>query len=289
MTIRTRCIAIALAWLGLSCAAPALADFTLNMPRGVTATSREVYDLHMFGLWVCVVIGAIVYAAMIVAIVRFRKSANPTPAKFSHNTTMEVIWTVIPAAILVALAVPAAETLVRMKDTRDSKLTIKVTGYQWRWQYDYIDEGVLYVSALARESNAARRLGSGIDPYTVENYLLDVDRPLVVPVDTKVRLLITSADVVHAWWVPDLAVKQDAVPGFVRDAWFQADIEGTYRGQCAELCGQDHGFMPIVVKAVPKEEFLKWLDTQEAALAPPAAAAATVAAPAAETTPAPKG
>ncbi|HVQ14688.1 MAG TPA: cytochrome c oxidase subunit II [Vicinamibacterales bacterium] len=263
MTIRTRCIAMALAWLALSCAAPALADFKLNMPRGVTATSREVYDLHMLGLWVCVAIGALVYGAMIVAIVRFRKSAHPTPAKFSHNTTMEVVWTVIPAVILVALAVPAAETLIKMKDTRDSKLTVEVTGYQWRWQYNYIDEGVRYVSALARESNAARRLNSGIDPYTVENYLLDVDRPLVVPVDTKVRLLITSADVVHAWWVPDLAVKQDAVPGFVRDAWFEADTEGTYRGQCAELCGQDHGFMPIVVEVLSKEKFAAWLDGQK--------------------------
>jgi len=263
MTTRTRCIAIALGWLTLSCAAPALADFTLNMPRGVTATSREVYDLHMLGLWVCVVIGVLVYAAMVAAIVRFRKSANPKPAKFSHNTTVEVIWTVIPAVILVALAVPAAETLIKMKDERDSELTIKVTGYQWRWQYDYIDEGVQFVSALARPSNAARRLRSGIDPFTVENYLLDVDRPLVVPVNTKVRLLITAADVVHAWWVPELAVKQDAVPGFIRSAWFEADTEGTFRGQCAELCGQDHGFMPIVVEVVSKQKFDAWLDEQK--------------------------
>ena len=263
MTIRTRSIANALALLALSCATPALADFTLNMPRGVTATSREVYDLHMIGLWVCVVIGVLVYGAMVAAIVKFRKSVNPTPAKFSHNTTAEVIWTVIPCVILVALAVPAAETLIKMKDDRDSQLTVKITGYQWRWQYDYIDEGVQYVSALARKSNEARRLGSGIDPYTVENYLLDVDRPLVVPVNTKVRLLITSADVVHAWWVPDLAVKQDAVPGFVRGAWFQADTEGTYRGQCAELCGQDHGFMPIVVEVVSKQKYDAWLDEQK--------------------------
>jgi cytochrome c oxidase subunit 2 len=263
MTIRTRCIAIALAWLGLSCSPAALADFTLNMPRGVTATSREVYDLHMYGLWVCVVIGVLVYGAMIVAIVRFRRSVHPTPAKFSHNTTIEVIWTVIPAAILVALAVPATETLIKMKDDRDSQLTVKITGYQWRWQYDYIDEGVQFVSALARPSNAARRLDSGIDPFTVENYLLDVDRPFVVPVDTKVRLLLTSADVIHAWWVPDLAVKQDAVPGFIRGAWFQADTEGTYRGQCAELCGQDHAFMPIVVQVVSKQQSGEWLDQQK--------------------------
>jgi cytochrome c oxidase subunit 2 len=263
MTIRTRFIAIALAWLALGCATPALADFTLNMPRGVTATSREVYDLHMLGLWVCVVIGVVVYGAMVVAIVRFRKSVHPKPATFSHNTTAEVLWTVIPAVILVAMAVPAAETLIKMKDDRDSQLTVKITGYQWRWQYDYIDEGVQFVSALARESNAARRLGSGIDPFTVENYLLDVDRPLVVPVNTKVRLLITAADVLHAWWVPDLAVKQDAVPGFVRGAWFQADTEGTYRGQCAELCGQDHGFMPIVVEVVSREKYDAWLAEQK--------------------------
>ena len=173
MTIRTRVFAPVLALLALSVAGPAWSDFELNMPVGVTTTSREVYELHMLILWVCVVIGAVVYGAMIAAIVKFRKSKGAVPAKFTHNATVEVIWTVIPAVILVAMAVPAAETLIRMEDTRESELTIKVTGYQWRWHYDYIDEGVGFFSTLDRESNAARRVGSGIDPTTVDNYLLE--------------------------------------------------------------------------------------------------------------------
>lgn len=232
------------------------------MPVGVTPTSQDVYDLHMLILWVCTVIGLGVYTAMIVAIVKFRKSKGAVAAKFTHNGTVEVIWTVIPAAILVAMAVPAAETLIRMEDTRNSELTIKVTGYQWRWQYDYIDEGVRFFSTLDRDSNAARRVGSGIDPNSVENYLLEVDNELVVPVDTKVRLLVTGADVLHSWWVPAFAVKKDAIPGFINETWFTARMEGVYRGQCAELCGMDHGFMPIVVRVTSQEEYDRWLDGQ---------------------------
>jgi cytochrome c oxidase subunit 2 len=218
----------------------------------------------MLVLWVCTIIGLAVYGAMVVAIVKFRKSKGAVPAKFTHNSTIEVVWTVIPAVILVAMAVPAAETLVRMEDTRGSELTIKVTGYQWRWHYDYIDDGVRFFSTLDRESNAARKLGSGIEPMTVDNYLLKVDNELVVPVNTKVRLLLTGADVLHAWWVPALGVKKDAVPGVVRYAWFTADTEGTYRGQCAELCGMDHGFMPIVVRVTSQEEYESWLNAQRA-------------------------
>jgi cytochrome c oxidase subunit 2 len=235
------------------------------MPVGVTSTSREIYDLHMLVLWVCVLIAAGVYGAMIYAIVKFRKSAGAKPAKFTHNSPIEVVWTVIPAVILVALAVPAAETLIRMEDTRDADLTIKVTGLQWRWQYDYIDEGVKFYSVLDRASNAARQLGSGVDPGTVENYLLEVDNPVVVPVDAKVRLLVTGADVIHAWWVPAFGVKKDAVPGYVNETWFKADTEGTYRGQCAELCGMDHGFMPIVVRVVGRTEYETWLTARRAA------------------------
>ena len=263
MDIRTRVLATIAAMLVLSL--PARADFELNMPAGVTTASREIYDLHMLILGVCVIIAALVYGAMIYAIVRFRKSAGAKPAKFTHNTTAEIIWTVIPAVILVAMAVPAAETLVRVEDTRDSDVTIKVTGYQWRWHYDYVDEDVRFFSALDRASNAARRLDSGVDPLTVENYLLAVDRPVVVPVDAKVRLLVTAADVLHAWWVVDLGVKKDAVPGFINETWFQADTEGTYRGQCAELCGMDHGFMPIVVEVVSTEEYEAWLAAERAA------------------------
>jgi cytochrome c oxidase subunit 2 len=264
MTIRTRVFAPVLALLALSIAGPAWSDFELNMPVGVTTTSREVYDLHMLILGVCTVIGLVVYGAMVVAIVRFRKSKGAVAAKFTHNGTVEVIWTVIPAAILVAMAVPAAETLIRMEDTRASELTIKVTGYQWRWHYDYIDDGVRFFSTLDRDSNAARKRGSGVDPDSIENYLLEVDNEVVVPVDTKVRLLVTGADVIHAWWVPAFAVKKDAVPGFINEAWFTAHTEGTYRGQCAELCGMDHGFMPIVVRVASKEQYEAWIGEQRA-------------------------
>jgi cytochrome c oxidase subunit II len=264
MTIRTRVLAPVLALLALSIAGPAWSDFELNMPVGVTATSREVHNLHMLVLWICVVIGAGVYGAMIAAIVKFRKSKGAVASKFTHNATIEVIWTVIPAAILVAMAVPAAETLIRMEDTRDSELTIKVTGYQWRWHYDYIDDEIGFYSTLDRESNAARRTGSGVDPTTVDNYLLKVDNDVVVPVNKKVRLLITAGDVLHAWWMPAFAVKKDAVPGFINEAWFNADTVGTYRGQCAELCGMDHGFMPIVVRVVSQEDYDAWLNTQRA-------------------------
>lgn len=241
---------------------PALGDFQLNMPEGVTTISREVYGLHMLILWVCVVIGIAVYAAMVVAIVRFRKSSGAKPSKFTHNTAAEVAWTAIPALILVLMAIPAAESLVRIEDTTDSQVTIKVTGYQWQWHYDYIDEGVQFYSTLDRDSNVARRRGSGVDPFSVENYLLEVDNPVVVPVDTKVRLLVTGGDVLHAWWVPEFAVKKDAVPGFINESWFEATEEGTFRGQCAELCGMDHGYMPIVVNVVSREEYEEWLDEQ---------------------------
>lgn len=249
---------------GLAVTAPALGDWQLNMPRGVTTTSREVYDLHMMVLWLCTIIAIGVYAAMVVAIVRFRKSAGAKPAKFTHNTRAEVIWTTIPALILVGLAIPSAETLILMEDARGSELTIKVTGYQWRWHYDYIDDGVRFFSSLDQASNAARRLRSGIDPTTVDNYLLEVDNPVVVPVDTKVRLLITAADVLHAWWVPEFAIKKDAVPGYVNEAWFEATETGTYRGQCAELCGRDHAFMPVVVNVVTQEEYEAWLEERRA-------------------------
>jgi cytochrome c oxidase subunit 2 len=271
MIIRTLVLAPVLALLASSIAGPAWSDFTLNMPVGVTATSRDVYELHMLILWICTVIGLGVYGAMIVAIVKFRKSKGSVPAKFSHNGTVEVIWTVIPAAILIAMAVPAAESLIRMEDTRASELTIKVTGYQWRWHYDYIDHAVSFYSTLDRESNAARQLDSEIDLDTVENYLLAVDNEVVVPVDTKVRLLVTGADVLHAWWVPDFAVKKDAVPGFINEAWFTADTEGTYRGQCAELCGMDHGFMPIVVRVTSQEEYEAWLGERRPQPSSPAA------------------
>ncbi len=243
----------------LACPGAAHSAWELNMPQGVTTLSREIYDLHMFVLGICAVIAAGVYAAMIYAIVKFRKSKGAKPDRFTHNTTIEVVWTAIPAVILVVMAIPAAETLVQLEDTRASELTIKITGSQWQWHYEYLDEGIEFYSRLDRESNAARQIGSAIDPGTVENYLLEVDEPMVVPVDTKVRLLITAADVVHSWWLPDFGFKKDAIPGFINETWFEATETGTYRGQCAELCGMDHGFMPVVVRVTDEQTFEDWL------------------------------
>jgi len=282
--------------LGIALAAASSAAFAtpkpwqLNMTPGATKTSQEIYQIHMWALWVCVVIGVLVFGAMIYAMVKFRKSKGAVPAKWSHNTKVEMVWTVVPILILVALAAPATNVLISMAHTEDSQMTIKVTGYQWKWRYEYMNWGdkayhVNFVSKLDSDSDKTRQLGSGLDPRNVKvgdenTYLLNVDHPLVLPVDTKVRFVVTGDDVIHAWWVPALGWKQDAIPGIINDDWTEIHEPGIYRGQCAELCGQDHGFMPIVVKAVPKDEFMKWLDTQEAALAPAPAAAATAAAPA---------
>jgi cytochrome c oxidase subunit 2 len=234
----------------------------LNLPRGVTAISRKIYDLHMLVFWICVAIGVVVFGVMIWSMLTYRKSKGAVAdVTLVHNTKVEVVWTIIPVIILVVMAVPAARTLVEIEDTSRTELTVKVTGFQWGWQYDYLDNGIMYFSHLDRDSNAARELLSGIDPTTVPHYLLNVDHPFVVPVDTKVRLLITGADVIHSWWLPDFGVKKDAIPGFVNEAWFKVDADkpGLYRGQCAELCGRDHGFMPIVVDARSKADFAAWL------------------------------
>ena len=239
----------------------------LNLTQGVTDISRKIYDLHMLIFWVCVVIGILVFGVMFWSIATFRKSKGAVPdTTMVHNTKVEIVWTIIPVVILVAMAVPAARTLVEIEDTSKTELSIKVTGFQWGWNYDYLDDGVSYYSHLDRASNAARELDSGIDPHSVENYLLNVDQPLVVPVGTKVRLLITGADVIHSWWVPAFGVKKDAIPGFVNEAWFKVDTDkpGLYRGQCAELCGRDHGFMPIVVDVRSKADFAAWLKDKAA-------------------------
>ncbi len=248
-------------------AAPAAhAEWGLNMTRGVTQISRDVYSLHMTIFWWCVAIAVFVFGWMVVSLVKFRKSKGAIPdTAMVHSTKAEIIWTVIPVVILVILAVPSARTLIQIDDSSKTQLSIKVTGFQWKWQYDYLDKGVSYFSTLKRDSDAARQMNSGIDVNGVDNYLLDVDNPLVVPVGTKVRVLITAQDVIHAWWVPAFAVKKDAIPGFVNEAWFEVDADktGTYRGQCTELCGRDHGFMPIVVKAVSKEDFEAWLKAKQ--------------------------
>jgi cytochrome c oxidase subunit 2 len=256
------------------------AEWALNMTRGVTDISRDVYSLHMTVLWWCTAIAVFVFGWMIVSLVKFRKSQGAVPdTAMVHSTKAEIIWTIIPVVILVVLAVPSARTLIAIEDASKTQLTVKVTGYQWKWQYDYLDKGVSFFSTLKRDSDAARQMNSGVDVNTIPNYLLDVDNPLVVPVGTKVRLLITAQDVIHAWWVPAFAIKKDAIPGFVNESWFQVDADkpGIYRGQCVELCGRDHGFMPIVVVAKPKDEYEAWLkakqDEQKQASLPAAPAA----------------
>lgn len=240
----------------------------LNMTPGVTDISRKIYGLHMLVFYVCCAIGVVVFGAMVYSIVRFRHSQGAVPdTTMVHNTKVEVVWTVIPVVILIAMAIPAARTLIQIEDLRNTELTIRVTGFQWGWNYTYIASGVNFFSRLDRRSDAARQLDSGIDVNTVPHYLLNVDHPLVVPVDTKVRLLITADDVIHSWWMPAFGVKKDAIPGFINEAWFKVDADkpGVYRGQCAELCGRDHGFMPIVVDARSKSDFDAWLKAQVAA------------------------
>jgi cytochrome c oxidase subunit II len=296
MTIRKTLARLALTAAAGALALPAGAEESgwaqLNLPQGVTDISRKIYALHMEIFWICVAIGVVVFGAMIWSIVNFRKSQGAVPdTTMVHNTQVEVIWTIIPVAILIFMAVPAARTLIEIEDTTKTGVNIKVTGFQWGWEYEYLDQGVAYYSHLDRASDAARELGSGIDPTTVPHYLLNVDRPLVVPNGVKVRLLITGADVIHSWWVKDLGVKKDAIPGFVNEAWFKVDDgwTGLLRGNCAELCGRDHGFMPIVVDVRSKEDFDAWLKAtaaeqkQAAAPVPPAAtpSATTHSAPAA--------
>lgn len=239
--------------------AGAHAEFALNMPRGATAISQDVYSLHMLIFWICVAIGVVVFGVMFWSIYHHRKSRGAVPAQFHESTLVEVVWTVIPMLILIGMAVPATKTLVRMADARDAELTIKVTGYQWRWQYDYLDQDVKFFSTLSTpwtqiHNNAPKN----------EHYLLEVDNPLVVPVGKKVRILTTAADVIHSWWVPDLGWKRDAIPGFINESWTLVEKPGIYRGQCAELCGKDHGFMPVVVKALPEAEFKQWLAQMQA-------------------------
>ncbi len=250
-------------WLML--VAPMYTGNEINMTRGVSSLSREHYSLHMIILWVCAVIGILVFTAMFTSIVLHRKSKGHEPAQFSHSTKAEIVWTIIPVLILIAMAIPATSALVKMETPTGAEMTVKVTGFQWKWKYEYLEDEVGFVSTLAADSNAARQLGSGIDPTSVDNYLLAVDKPLVLPVGRKIKFLITADDVIHAWWVPAFGWKRDAVPGFINEAWVRIDEPGTYRGQCAELCGKDHGFMPIVVEAVEEDEYVAWVESQTVA------------------------
>ena len=234
------------------------ADWTVNMRQGVTAISREIYELHMLIFWVCVVIGVLVFGVMIISMLLHRKSVGAVSADFHDNTTVEILWTVIPVIILLAMAVPATTTLNKMYDPGEAAIDIEVRGLQWKWQYTYLNDDptkeVKFVSSLLtpREEilNETRKR---------EHYLLDVDNELVIPVNTRVRFLVTSGDTLHAWCVPDFAVKRDAIPGFIHQAWAEVEKTGIYRGQCAELCGKDHGFMPIVVRVVEQGEYETWL------------------------------
>ena len=252
------CLTLLLSVLGANVAA---AD-SWNMTEGVTAVSRDVYWLHMLVFWVCVVIGVIVFAMMLWTIYFHRKSRHAEPAKFTHNTTAEIIWTVIPVIIVVALAVPAGTTLTAMYDTSEADVNIKITGHQWKWEYEYLEDDVHFFSHLATPRSQIYN-----QSLKGENYLLEVDNRLVVPTGQKVRFLTTSNDVQHSWWVPDLAIKRDAIPGFINESWAIIEEPGVYRGQCAELCGTDHAFMPIVLEALDPEDYQVWV--AENAAAPP--------------------
>ena len=238
--------------------AAAVAQMAWNFQTPVTPIAQQTFDLHLYIFWVCVVIFIGVFGVMFYALVKHRKSVGHQAAQFHENTTVEIVWTVIPFLILVFMAYPATKTIVAMKDTSAPDMTIKVTGYQWKWNYDYMEQNFDYYSTLTTPLAQI----NNEEPKDA-NYLLEVDNPMVVPVDTRVRLLITAGDVIHSWWVPAFGVKQDAIPGFVRDTWFNAEKVGTYRGQCAELCGKEHGFMPVVVEVKSKDDYAKWLADQK--------------------------
>lgn len=243
----------------------ALAGFgDLNMTRGVTPVSEEIYGLHMMVLWIVTIVGIGVFAVIIYSLINHRKSKGAVAAQFHESTTVEVVWTLIPFIILVAIAVPATKAFVALEDTSHPDLTIKATGWQWKWEYDYLKSGVHFFSNIDKASMDTSQKNSGKNPADVAHYLRNVDKPLVVPVNEKIRILTTSNDVIHSWWVPAFGVKRDAIPGYINESWFKAEKEGTYRGQCAELCGQGHGYMPIVVKVVSKDKYAAWVSKQKA-------------------------
>lgn len=249
-TSRYRCTLLSLLFVEMASAA----ELPLNMTKGVTDISRQVYDLHMTIFYVCCAIGLVVFGAMFWAIIHHRKAKGVQPAQFHESTKVEILWTAIPVVILVLMAIPATKTLIAMEDTSDAEVTVLVTGSQWKWHYKYLDYPVEYYSLLATpQKQIQNKIAKG------ENYLLEVDRPLVIPTGKKVRFLMTSDDVIHSWWVPDFAVKKDANPGYINESWANVNEPGIYRGQCAELCGKDHGFMPVVVIAKEPADFERWI------------------------------
>jgi cytochrome c oxidase subunit 2 len=251
----------------------AQADYTLNLMKGVTKVSNDIYDLHMLILWICVFIGIGVFGTMFYSIYHHRKSRGHKAEQFHENTMVEIIWTIIPTLILITMAIPATKAMIELDDVQESEMSIKVTGHQWKWEYEYLDNGIHFFSSLDEASNKVRQVGSDLDPRSVPNYLLNVDKPLVIPTKKKIRFVFTSKDVIHSWWVPDLGWKKDTNPGFINESWTSVDEPGTYRGQCTELCGKDHGFMPIVVIAMNEPEYNAWVEQQKAALAAEAGSA----------------
>jgi cytochrome c oxidase subunit 2 len=250
------------AGLAASCVSGLAAADRYNLQPPQTIIAHEIYDLHTLIMWIIVAIFVLVFGTMTYAIIKHRKSVGHKAEQFHENTTVEIVWTIVPFVILIGMAYPATKTVIQMKDTSNPDITIKATGYQWKWGYDYLREGISFYSALATPRDQIDG-GNTKGREANANYLLEVDHPVVVPVGKKVRIITTANDVIHSWWVPALGVKQDAIPGFVRDAWFKIDKPGTYRGQCAELCGKDHGFMPIVVQAVEPEQYAAWVAEQK--------------------------
>lgn len=234
---------------------------SINMPVGVTDIGKEIYDLHMLIFWICTVIGVVVFGVMFYSIFYHRKSRGVKPATFHESTKVEIAWTVIPFFILVAMAFPATSTLLDIYDTDDAEMDVLITGYQWKWKYEYLNETGENVSFFSNLRTPQSEIYNSESKG--EHYLLEVDEPMVLPADTKVRLLVTANDVIHSWWVPQLAVKRDAIPGFINETWTKTSKVGVYRGQCAELCGKDHGFMPIVVNVVSKEDYAAWLEQKQ--------------------------
>lgn len=257
-----RCLVWSLPTLLFAASVNASSSMPLNMTKGVTEISQQVYQLHMTIFWICCVIGAVVFGIMFWSIIRHRKARGVQPASFHESTKIEILWTAIPVVILIGMAIPATKTLIAMDDTTAADVTVLVTGSQWKWHYKYLEHDVEYFSLLATpREQISNKLAKG------ENYLLEVDRPLVIPTGQKVRFLMTSDDVIHSWWVPAFAIKKDANPGFINEAWTRVDEPGVYRGQCAELCGKDHGFMPIVVIAKDPADYQAWIVEEETRIA----------------------
>jgi cytochrome c oxidase subunit 2 len=257
---------------GLIClmllSSPLYAAYQLNLEPGVTTFSQGAFEIHQMVMWICVGIGVVVFGAMIYSIINHRRSKHAEASTFHENTTIEIVWTIVPILILISMAIPATKVLLAMEDTSNSDMSIKVTGYQWKWHYDYLDNDISFFSNL---STPKEQIQNQQDKG--ENYLLEVDNRLVIPVGKKVRFLFTSNDVIHSWWMPAFGVKKDAIPGFINESWAKVSEPGIYRGQCAELCGANHGFMPIVVEAKSEQDYLAWVQEKKSAMVAEAASA----------------